>query len=78
MKLNGDGNSSVFYTIQTKVRPYGREVEMIECANHAVKCYRTRLEQLAKDFTLFQERGDLTRSVITKITHGAHCAIYQS
>ena len=77
MKLIGDGDSSVFYTIQTIVQPYGREVEKIECANHAVKCYRTRLEQLTKDFPLFRGRGGLTKSVITKITHGARRAICQ-
>ena len=53
MKLIGDGDSSVLYTIQTTVQPYGREIEKIKCANHAVKCYRTRLEQLAKDFPSF-------------------------
>ena len=77
MKLIGDGDSSVLYTIHTTVRPYGREVEKIECANHAVKCYWTRLEQLAKDFPSFRGRGGLTKSVIMKITHGAYCAICQ-
>ena len=31
----GDGDSSVFYTIQTTVPSYGRDVAKIECANHA-------------------------------------------
>ena len=44
-------------------------------ANHAVKCYRSRLEQLAKDFPSFRGRGGLTKSTIMKITHGACCAI---
>ena len=39
----GDGDSSVFYTIQTTVPSYGRDVAKIECANHAIKCYRSRL-----------------------------------
>ena len=59
------------------MQPYDREVEKIECANHTVKCYRTRLEQFAKDFPLFRGRGGLTKSVITKITHGACRAIRQ-
>ena len=71
----GDGDSSVFYTIQTTVPTYGRDVVKIECANHAIKCYRSRLEQLAKDFPLFRGRGGLTKSIIMKITHGARCAI---
>ena len=53
MKVIGDGDSSVLYTIQTTVQLYGREVVKIECANHAVKCYRTRLEQLVKDYPSF-------------------------
>ena len=33
MKLIGDGDSSVLFTILTTVQSYGREVEKIECAN---------------------------------------------
>ena len=46
----GHRDSSVLYTIQRTVQTYGRDVVKIECANHAVKCYHSRLEQLAKDF----------------------------
>lgn len=77
MKVIGDGDSSVLYTIHTTVQPYGKQVEKIECANHAVKCYRSRLEQLTKDFPSFRGHGGLTKSVILKITHGARCAICQ-
>lgn len=68
MKVIGDGDSSVLYTIQTTVQPYGKEVEKRECANHAVKCYRIRLEQLTKDFPSFQGHGGLTKSVVLKIS----------
>ena len=71
----GDGDSSVLYTIQTTVQTYGRDVVKIKCANHAIKCYRSRLEQLAKDFPSFHGRGGLTKSIIMKITHSARCAI---
>ena len=47
----GDEDSSVLYTIQAKIQSYGRrDVVKIECANHAVKYYRSRLEQLINDF----------------------------
>ena len=49
----GDGDSSVLYTIQTTVQTYGRDLVKIEFANHAVKCYHSRLEQLVKDFPSF-------------------------
>ena len=75
-KVIGDGDSSVLHTIQTTVKSYGRDVEKVECANHAVKCFRGRLEQLAKDFPSFRGRGRLTKSVIMKITHGARCATW--
>ena len=52
----GNGDSSVLHTVQTTV-PYGRDVKKVECANHAVKCYRGRLEQLAKDYPTFRGRG---------------------
>ena len=50
----GDGDSSVLHTIQTTVTSYGRDVKKVECANHAVKCFRGRLEQLTKDFPSFR------------------------
>ena len=71
----GNGNSSVLHIIQTTVKSYSRDVEKVECANHTVKCFRSRLKQLAKDFPSFRGRGHLTISVIMKITHGARCAI---
>ena len=71
----GDGNSSVLYIIQTTVQSYGRDVVKIECANRAIKCYCSRLEQLAKDFPSFHGWGGLTKSVIMNHTHGAQCAI---
>ena len=71
----GDGDSSVLHNIRTTVPSYGRDVDKIECANHAVKGYRSKLEKLAKDFSAFRGRGGLTKSVILKITYGARCAI---
>ena len=43
LKLVGDGDSSVMATIHQMV-PYSSYVDKIECANHAVKCYCSRLE----------------------------------
>ena len=48
LKLVGDGDSSVMATICQMV-PYGSYVDKIDCANHAVKYYRSRLEELARD-----------------------------
>ena len=43
MKVVGDGDSSVLYTIHTTV-PYARDKSKLYCANHCVKCYRSHLE----------------------------------
>ena len=48
-KFIGDGDSSVFPTLVTQVPVWGHAIENIECANHAVKCYRSALENLVKD-----------------------------
>ena len=40
LKMVGDGDSSVMSTIRQTV-PYGSYVDKIECANHAVKSYRS-------------------------------------
>ena len=47
-KFTGDGNSSVYSTLISSV-PWGYAIEKLECANHAVKCYRTALETLVQD-----------------------------
>ena len=47
--LIGDGNSSVYHGVVTGVPSYGRDITKVECANHAVKCYRNRLEALCID-----------------------------
>ena len=74
MELVGDGDSSVFNSIITNV-PYGRYVKKIECCNHAVKCYRTRLEATLKDNPQIGGRGGLTKAMIVRITTGARGAI---
>ena len=49
-----DGDSSLLYSYYKKtVQSYGRDVVKIECANHVVKRYLSRLEQLAMDFPSF-------------------------
>ena len=74
MQFIEDGDSSVHYNIVTSV-PYGRHVEKIECANHAVKCYHTRLANIVKDNPSFGGSGNLTKDIITKITQAARKAI---
>ena len=44
----GDGDSSVYHSVETGVPSYGCCVQKVECANHAVKCYQNRLEALCK------------------------------
>ena len=60
MELVGDGDSAVFNAIITNV-PYGRYVKKIECCNHAVKCYRTRLQATLKDNPQIGGRGGTTK-----------------
>ena len=74
LKLVGDGDSSVMATIHQSV-PYGTYVEKIECANHAVKCYRSRLEELARDNPQYRGKGGLTKRAIQRLTVGARIAI---
>ena len=74
LKVVGDGDSSVMATIRQAIS-YGRFVEKIECANHAVKCYRSRLEALAKDHSQYRGKGGLTKRAIQRLTVGARIAI---
>ncbi|XP_066902767.1 uncharacterized protein [Halyomorpha halys] len=46
--LVGDGDSSVYFKLKTSVL-YGRAIEKIECANHAIKNYTKRLFAIQKE-----------------------------
>ena len=60
--LIGDGDSSVYNSVVTGVPGYGRDITKVECANHAVKCYRNRLEALCKEKPHYQGRKGLANS----------------
>ena len=74
MSVIADGDSSVMATIWETVL-YGILVKTIECANHACKAYRSRLEALAKDNPEYRGKGGLTKKVIQRLTVGARIAI---
>ena len=42
-----------------------------------MKCYRSHLEQLVKDFSDFKGRGNLSKSTIIKIAYRTRCAIHK-
>ena len=70
----GDGDSSVYHAVVSNVS-YGRYVQKVECANHAVKCYRNRLEALCKEHPQYCGRHGLSEAKMKRITYGARCAI---
>ena len=73
--LIGDGDSSVYHSVVTGVPSYGRDITKVECANHAVKCYRNRLEALCIDKPQYRGKHGLSQAMMKCITHGARCAI---
>ena len=74
MRVTADGDSSVMSTPIQSVQ-YGPFIQKIECANHACKCYRSRLEAFAKDHPQFCGKGRLTKRTIQRLTVGARMAI---
>ncbi len=61
--------------IQSHVLGWGPMVTKIECANHAIKCYRNRLEAILQDYPKYKGKGGLTQNAIKRLTAGARCAI---
>ena len=59
----------------TEVPFYDCEIATVECANHAVKCYRNRLEVLCNDKLLYRCTRGLSKGMMKRITHSARCAI---
>ena len=49
-------------------------LKKIECANHAVKCYRTVLEHLINDKPSYKGRGKLTEAMRKKLEECHHNA----
>ena len=56
-----------------EIVPYGCDVKKVECSNHAVKCYRTRLENIYKDNPSFRGKGGLTKAIIKRRNGPRHC-----
>ena len=73
--LIGDGDSSVYHSVVMGVPSYGRDITKVECANHAVKCYRNRLEALCYEKSDYRGKHGLSSAMMKRITHGARCAI---
>ena len=71
----GDGDSSVYPTLVSGVPGWGYSIKKQECANHALKCYRTSLEQLIKDKPSYKGKHKLTECMRQKLTKAARCAI---
>ena len=63
MRFIGDGDSSVNPTLVANVSVWGYDIQKEECANHAVKCFRTSMEQLVKDKSQYKGRGKLTEQM---------------
>ncbi len=69
------GDSSVYPTLLSKVPVWGYAIKKLECANHAVKCYRSSLENLVKEKPQYKGKGKLTEGMRKKLTKAARCAI---
>ena len=59
-KFVGDGDSSVHPSLITGVPQWGHAIRKIECANHAIKCYRGALEKLAQENAHYRGKGKFT------------------
>ena len=55
--------------------PWGNDIKKLECANHAVKCFRTCMEKLVTEKSTYKGRGKLTEKMQKKLTKSAQSAI---
>ena len=75
MEVIGDGDSSVLAAICSQVI-WGPYVKKLECANHACKNYRAKLESIVHDNPRYKGRGSLTQKVIRRLIAAARAANY--
>lgn len=71
----GDGDSSVHTTLVQSVPVWGPDIEKLECANHACKCYRGALEKLVQENSSYKGSGGLTMKMRRRLVSAARCAI---
>ena len=71
----GDGDSAVFSTLKREVKKYGFAITKEECANHAVKCFRSALENLVKDKPQYKGRNKLTEAQQKQLASAVRCTI---
>ena len=70
----GDSDSSVYPTLISNI-PWGNAIKKLECANDAVKCYRSALQNLVHNNPAYKGKGKLTESMKKKLTKAACSAI---
>jgi hypothetical protein len=75
LRIIGDGDSSVYATIQQQVPIWGTAVQKLECANHAVKCLRSSLEKLVVEKPQYKGKNLLTKVARVRLTTAVRCAI---
>ena len=72
----GDGDSSMYPTLVAGVPGWGYAIEMQECANHALKCFRGHLRRAASQRqTTIQGQNKLTTNMRLRLTRDACCAV---
>ena len=54
---------------------WGHAIRKVECANHAIKCYRGALEKLVTEKPNYKGCGKLTQRMRKRLTTAARCAI---
>ena len=73
--FTGDGDSSVHVNLVTQVPCWGHTIRKTECANHAIKCYRSALENLVVEKPHYKGKGKLTAAMRKRLAAAARCAI---
>jgi len=57
------------------VSGWGYAIQKQECANHAIKCFRSSSEKLVKDKPQYKGRGKLTEQMRKRLASSVRCAI---
>jgi hypothetical protein len=71
----GDGDSSVYCNIMTRVRYPGVKVQKIECVNHAIKCFNKGLLAIQSDTKYPKYDRDILKSKFGRFGLAARSAI---
>ena len=75
LNIIADGDSSVMANLIDKGPHWCKYIKKVQCANHALKCFRSNLEKLIQNNPSYKGRNNLSKQQRIRLVTAVRCAI---